>query len=158
MLNHITIMGRMVRDPELRRTEAALLLPDLLLPLTGTSKAAVPTRKRSTLSTALPGVRPESSSVSILPVAIWQLCPADCRSAAGMTRMAISAVLLRWSPTMFTSAIPRATALPPVPRQLLLQTTAPLRILYPIIWLRIFRCWRMTMLSCRFKLNRGGQP
>ena len=122
----------------------------------GQKQAAVPTRKRSTLSTALPGVRPESSSVSILPGAVWLLYPADCRSAAGTIRTAISDVLLRWSQIMCTLAIPRATALPPVPRQLLLQATAPLRILHPTIRLRIFRCWRMTMLSCRF--NRREQP
>ena len=75
--------------------EAALLLPVLLLPLTGTSRSAAGERKRSTLSTALPGVRPVSSSVSILPVAVWLLYPEDCRSAAGMIRMAISAALLR---------------------------------------------------------------
>ena len=63
--------------------------------LTGTSRPAAPTRKRSTLSTALPGVRPESSSVSILPVAIWLLCLEGCRFAAGMIRTAISAALLR---------------------------------------------------------------
>ena len=58
MLNHITVMGRLTRDPELRRTQAVLRFPAFPLPATGTIRTRPPANGPPTSSTLWPGVPP----------------------------------------------------------------------------------------------------
>ena len=137
MLNHITIMGRMVRDPELRRTGSGIAVTSFTLAVDRDFKASGANEKE----------------VDFIDCVAWRQAGEFVSKYFTRGRMAVVSGRLQ---IMFTSAIPRATALPPVLRQLLLQTTAPLHIQHPTIRLQIFRCWRMTTPSCRF--NRGEQP
>ena len=62
MLNHIVIMGRLTRDPELRRTGSGIAVAS-----TVTSAAETAAKRKPTSSIVLPGVRRENLSPSISP-------------------------------------------------------------------------------------------
>ena len=104
MLNHITIMGRLTRDPELRRTGNGVAVTALLWQWIGISKAAT-AKQIPILSSVSHGVRPASLSESISPKAAWPWFPADCRFEAGQTKTAANGVPQKSTRIMCTSAI-----------------------------------------------------
>ena len=63
MLNHIVIMGRLTRDPELRRTGSGIAVASF----TVASAAETAAKRKPTSSIVLPGVRRENLSPSISP-------------------------------------------------------------------------------------------
>ena len=70
MLNHITIMGRLTRDPELRRTGNGVAVTSFTVAVDRDIKAAT-AKQVPILLTVLHGVRPVSLSESISPKAAW---------------------------------------------------------------------------------------
>lgn len=67
MLNHIVIMGRMVRDPELRRTQSGISVCSFALACDRDYSAKDSKERRRTSSTVWPGAPRQSSSASISP-------------------------------------------------------------------------------------------
>lgn len=67
MLNHIVIMGRLTRDPELRRTGSGIAVASFTVAVDRDFGGRDGGEKKPTSSIVLPGVRPESSSPSISP-------------------------------------------------------------------------------------------
>ena len=88
MLNKIFIMGRLTRDPELRRTANST-------PVTSFSLAVDRDFKSQS----------GEKSTDFIDVGV-------CRSGTGRTRTATTAAARRWWPTMCISAIPSATVPP----------------------------------------------
>ena len=120
MLNRIILMGRLTRDPELRHTQTGTPWPPSAWRWTGISRTAAPARRPPTSSMSWPGGRRLSSSPASSPRAVWPWWRAVSSSATGPTGTATSAVLLRSSRTMCSSATPsgmprRRLAVPPAP-------------------------------------------
>ena len=106
MLNHIILMGRLTRDPELRHIRAVRPSPRSLWRWTAGTRRKTAATGRWISSTALRGVRPENSFPSISPKVRCLPFPEVCRSASGPTGKATNAARPKWYATMPTS--PRA--------------------------------------------------
>ena len=105
MLNHIVIMGRMVRDPELRQTQSGISVCSFTLACDRDFKSKAERRRRTSL-TAWPGGPRRSLSASISPRAAWPPSPDGSSCGTGRTRIKTSAAARRsWRRTC-TSAIP----------------------------------------------------
>lgn len=104
MLNHITIMGRLTRDPELRRTGNGVAVTSFTVAVDRDIKSSE-AKQIPILSTVSHGVRPASLSESISPKAAWPWFPADCRFEAGQTKTAANGVPQKSTRIMCTSAI-----------------------------------------------------
>ena len=150
MLNHITIMGRMVRDPELRRTGSGIAVASFTLAVDRDFKASGGGEKE----------------VDFIDCVAWRQAGEFVSKYFTRGRMAVVSGRLQIRSWNDKDGNKRRTAevvadnvyfgdfksesASTGSQQLLPQATAPLRILHAIIRLRIFRCWRMTMPSCRF--------
>lgn len=100
MLNHLFSMGRLTRDPELRRTGTGIAVASFTLAVDRTMRPRTEANGKRILLTSV-AWRSNSGvcSPSTSPRAAWLWFPAACRSAPGRTRTAINAAALRWWPT-----------------------------------------------------------
>ena len=90
MLNRIVLMGRLTRDPELRRTQNGTAVTSFTLAVDRDFKSQSGERKRIS-STALPGATRRSLSANTSRKAAWPLRKAVCSSATGRTGTATNA-------------------------------------------------------------------
>ena len=95
MLNHITIMGRMTRDPELRHTQSDIPVASFTLAVDRDFKEKAVTNALRTLSTVLHGGTAVSLLQSISRKAVRRSFPAGCKSVTGQTERAINAAARR---------------------------------------------------------------
>ena len=168
MLNHIVLMGRVTRDPELRRTGSGIASRLSRWQSTGISVPVRPAKRRRISSTSLPGATRRNLSASILPKAAWLWFLAACKSETGQIRKAISAAVQRSSRIISISAIPSAIRRPiPLARLIAQGPMARLRLLRQRLQRpsahrvprllrhrhRILPCWRMTTTSSRSDLQ-----
>ena len=114
MLNHIVLMGRLTRDPELRRTGTVIAVARFSLAV---DRDFGPTGNGGEKETDFIDIVAwrstlRSLSPSTSPRAAWPWSPAGCKSAAGRTRTATSAAALKWWPTMSTLATASGTRQP----------------------------------------------
>ena len=156
MLNHIVLMGRLTRDPELRRTGTGIAVASFTLAV---DRDYAPKD----------GGQRETDFIDIVA---WR-STAEFVSAPGRTRTAINAAALRWWPTMSTlatasgtrspaAATTPATATMPAAAMVPETATVPAAILpppppamplRPARLRRTLPCWRMTMPSSRSKIQ-----
>ena len=159
MLNHITIMGRLTRDPELRYTQSQTPVASFTLAVDRDLGSRDGGEKQTDFIDCVACVRPRSSSASISRRAAWPLFPAVSRSVTGPIAMAASAAAQRSSLTICTSgkaAAATATAvtaaavhtaamaIPALPERAALPLLPPLR------------SWMTATASCRSKILIGG--
>lgn len=71
MLNHIVLMGRLTRDPELRYTQSQIPVASFRLAVDRDSAAVTAASGRRTSSTLSPGEARRSLSPSTSPRAAW---------------------------------------------------------------------------------------
>lgn len=110
MLNRIIIMGRLARDPELRRTQSGVPVASFRLAVDRDFKDKS-TGERSTDWIDVVAWRATAEFVSrFFTKAAWPWWKAACRCATGPTRTATSAWPQRLSLTMCISATASATA------------------------------------------------
>ena len=96
MLNRIIIMGRLARDPELRRTQTGTPVASFRLAVDRDFKDKT-TGERSTDWIDVVAWRATAASLSAAtsPRAAWPWWRDACRCGTGLTRTATSAPLLR---------------------------------------------------------------
>ena len=104
MLNHITIMGRLTRDPELRRTGNGVAVTSFTVAVDRDIKSSDGETDTDFID-CVAWRRPASLSESISPKAAWPWFPADCRFEAGQTKTAANGVPQKSTRIMCTSAI-----------------------------------------------------
>ena len=109
MLNKIIIMGRLTRDPELRRTGSGTAVTSFSLAVDRDFKSQSGEKETDFIDVVAWRSTAEFVSKYFTKgrMAWWR---AGCRSATGRTRRAASAEALRSSPTTSTSGIPNGTA------------------------------------------------
>lgn len=95
MLNKIILMGRLTRDPELRRTQSGTAVTSFSLAVERDYKSQSGEKETDFIDVVAFGVILLILSASISPKAAWPLWKADCRSGTGLTRTEASAVPLR---------------------------------------------------------------
>ena len=170
MLNHITIMGRLTRDPELRRTGSGIAVASFTLAV-DRDYSPKDGGERETDFIDCVAWRQTGEFVSkYFTKGRMAVCPAVSRSVTGTTRMATSAAArksLRITSTsatasgmtkaavppmaeMLTAVIPTAVATAlPLPRQVA-SAVMPLRPALPRL---TSLCWKMTTRSCLSNLT-----
>ena len=159
MLNHIVLMGRLTRDPELRRTGSGIAVASFTLAVD--RDFAAQGAERETDFVDIVAWRNMAEFVSKYFTKGRMLSSrADCRSATGPTRKATSAARQRSWRTMSTSAIPSVTAPPPAasispPRAILprrseaLPTPRPRLSRFRRLLRPTLRCSKTTTISSR---------
>ena len=147
MLNHITIIGRLTRDPELRRTGSGIAVASFTLAVDRDFGGRDGGERETDFIDCVAGVRLENSSPSTSPRAAWRWCPAGSRSVTGPTRTATSAAPPKSLQTTFTLATADVTARPAVTPLPLLPATAVTPLPHPAPH-PILQCWMMTTHSC----------
>ena len=133
MLNHIVMMGRLTRDPELRHTQA------------GTAVASFTVAVDRDFKDKETGER----KTDFIDCVAW-------RSTGGRTRRGISAAARRcWCPasTSATASPRTATAPGARPRRGRMTISSCLVISAPALTMAL-RIWRMTMAICRSEKQR----
>lgn len=109
MLNRIILMGRLTRDPELRRTGSGTAVTSFSLAVDRDFKSQ--SGEKETDFIDIVAWRNTAEFVSkYFTKAAWPWWRAACRSGTGPTRTAASAAVPRSWPTMCISGIPSATA------------------------------------------------
>lgn len=88
MLNHITIMGRLTRDPELRRTGNGVAVTSFTVAVDRDIKSS-----------------DGETDTDFIDCVAWPWFPADCRFEAGQTKTAANGVPQKSTRIMCTSAI-----------------------------------------------------
>ena len=110
MLNHIVLMGRLTRDPELRRTGSGVAVASFTLAVD--RDYAAQGAEKETDFVDIVAWRNTAEFVSkYFTKGRMAVVQAGCRSATGRTRKAISAARRRSLPTMSISATASATVL-----------------------------------------------
>ena len=110
MLNKIFIMGRLTRDPELRRTQSGTAVTSFSLAVDRDFKSQSGEKETDFIDVVAWRSTAEFVS-SISPRAAWPWWRGGSRSVTGKTRRATTAEVRRWLPTMSISV----TADPAVP-------------------------------------------
>ena len=120
MLNHIVVMGRLTRDPELRKTASGVSVTSFSVAVDRDFSQdgqenpfpSVDRRKRIFLM-SLHGETQLNLRQSILRKAVWQSCPVACRSGTGRIKTATSAARQKFLPktSILATAKRRTTAL-----------------------------------------------
>ena len=109
MLNKIIIMGRLTRDPELRRTGSGTAVTSFSLAVDRDFKSQSGEKETDFIDVV--AWRSTAEFVSkYFTKGRMAVVRVGCRSAIGRTRTAASAEAPRSSPTMSTSGIPNGTA------------------------------------------------
>ena len=108
MLNHIVLMGRLTRDPELRRTGSGVAVASFTLAVD--RDYAAQGAEKETDFVDIVAWRSTAEFVSkYFSKGRMAVSPAGCRSATGRTRKATSAARRRSLPTTSISATASAT-------------------------------------------------
>ena len=105
MLNKIFIMGRLTRDPELRRTQSGTAVTSFSLAVDRDYKSQSGEKGDRISSMWWLGAARRSSSPSISPTGRMAVVEGGSRSVTGKTRRATTAEVRRWLPTMSISVI-----------------------------------------------------
>lgn len=110
MLNRIVIMGRLTRDPELRRTQNGTAVTSFSVAVDRDFKSRESGEKATDFIDVVAWRQTAEFVCQYFTKAAWPWSRADYRSATGKTRMATTAAARKWLPTTFISATASATA------------------------------------------------
>ena len=145
MLNQITIMGRLTRDPELRRTGSGLAVASFTLAVDRDFAPKDGGDRECDFIDCIAWRQTGEFVSKYFTKGRMAVVAGRLQSATGRTRTEISAAALRWWPTASTSETASARPMP-------LHTT-----LHPSRLRRISRCWTSRMPSSPSMSAEEGQ-